>query len=638
MPRRTFLDYYEFLGDTVIMAAQALNAAADLERYREQLESNVGKLRRALQHWQAWETEYEALKEDFKELPSNAPQDDIARIAHDFQGRLIDEKEIGDILGLDKDSLRNAAQIVGVLDRRIDYVHKNVGTLAKQYDAAEMKLFNAVAIGQETYNEDGLPLAEINEELDEDDNVVVGSVSHPGKSKHTAVETLEKTGILKPQSSQGQDQSIDATSTAQVSAKVEDNATQLHNGSPGTRSKERKTVSFSEEVQTSPVNQSAPSTRPIELSPPSELRSVPGITRLAKGSFPNRSRVIEVDDNDMPIAVNAPIDPAIEPVIPPNESEEDARRRREMLQYSMSEVGAVVAHLDLEERGSDESEFSDENYDIDEDDAADYDYGSGISTDDDEDEDEHGLSTRSQITDSYRHKMEALKQKLDEQAFSNAGPRPPTRVAENRRESSGINSFKTDTATQNPALHSHSTTTNYYGADLAQRREVRFAPEIDVVSGVERHPPTKNAAPKSTASNAAPPMRDVVLERSSITPASSNDTNLARKQSRFKASQSAKSLASWQTPHPVAGNVLERIPMQGSGQAKAPSETDAEIMQKELGMEYVRQRNNMIHKQGGFLRDGIRKEDAEVDATDSIAAKPTKKMSRFLAARVHSPH
>lgn len=41
---------------------------ADLERYRLQLEDNVTRLRKSLQHWQLWEAEYEGLKEEIEGL------------------------------------------------------------------------------------------------------------------------------------------------------------------------------------------------------------------------------------------------------------------------------------------------------------------------------------------------------------------------------------------------------------------------------------------------------------------------------------------------------------------------------------------------------------------------------------------
>ena len=40
----------------------------DLERHRLQLEKNISKLQKSLQHWQTWEAEYEGLKEEISGL------------------------------------------------------------------------------------------------------------------------------------------------------------------------------------------------------------------------------------------------------------------------------------------------------------------------------------------------------------------------------------------------------------------------------------------------------------------------------------------------------------------------------------------------------------------------------------------
>ena len=64
-------------------------------------------------------------------------------------------------------------QILDTLDRRLDYVGQNIRTLTKQHDTASSKYLalNAVVDAQPR-DEDGLPLKEITEELDEDDSVV----------------------------------------------------------------------------------------------------------------------------------------------------------------------------------------------------------------------------------------------------------------------------------------------------------------------------------------------------------------------------------------------------------------------------------------------------------------------------------
>ncbi len=56
------------------MTGTVRDSFADLERQRLQLEQNVTKLRASLQHWQAWEIEYEGMKEDILELADNPSQ------------------------------------------------------------------------------------------------------------------------------------------------------------------------------------------------------------------------------------------------------------------------------------------------------------------------------------------------------------------------------------------------------------------------------------------------------------------------------------------------------------------------------------------------------------------------------------
>lgn len=82
---------------------------AQLETRRLELEENVAKLRKSLQHWRTWDAEYEGLKEElssgvnvqsetdcvsdlyhgFKNLIANSMQ---ARISERFGGELVNEK------------------------------------------------------------------------------------------------------------------------------------------------------------------------------------------------------------------------------------------------------------------------------------------------------------------------------------------------------------------------------------------------------------------------------------------------------------------------------------------------------------------------------------------------------------------
>ena len=59
---------------------EAKDNFVDLERLRSQLEENVSKLRKSLQHWQIWEAEYEGLKEEIQGLDD---QHNRAELVHE---------------------------------------------------------------------------------------------------------------------------------------------------------------------------------------------------------------------------------------------------------------------------------------------------------------------------------------------------------------------------------------------------------------------------------------------------------------------------------------------------------------------------------------------------------------------------
>lgn len=98
--------------------------------------------------------------------------------------------EIEALLGQDKQPQRSATQVIALISRRIECklhinienngylihaadVHKNVETLQKQTDAAEEQLASvSFVIQPEATTEEGLPVTEIYEELDEDGNVI----------------------------------------------------------------------------------------------------------------------------------------------------------------------------------------------------------------------------------------------------------------------------------------------------------------------------------------------------------------------------------------------------------------------------------------------------------------------------------
>ncbi len=166
----------------------------DLERHRQLLEENVEKLKNSLQQWQLWEAEYEALKEEVTSLPAPVSQKDLARIRRDFDGQFVNKKEVAEVFG--RIDLKSAEQIVNVLSRRVDYVTKNVETLEKQVQAAENKLAAATVISQpDVRDEDGQPITDIIEQLDEEDNVLSYRLQTPSNTQPQILEALQKAGI-----------------------------------------------------------------------------------------------------------------------------------------------------------------------------------------------------------------------------------------------------------------------------------------------------------------------------------------------------------------------------------------------------------------------------------------------------------
>ena len=152
----------------------------DLEKRRVQLEENVAKLQASLRHWQAWEIEYEGMKEEALELGDDHTNADLERLAEDSEipfGKaneiLLTAREKSLILRTDKGALRSKDQILSLLSRRTDYVQQNIKTVISLLRAAEGKLAASTILSQpEVLNEEGLPLTEIHEELDEDGNVI----------------------------------------------------------------------------------------------------------------------------------------------------------------------------------------------------------------------------------------------------------------------------------------------------------------------------------------------------------------------------------------------------------------------------------------------------------------------------------
>jgi len=394
-----------------------------LEQQRQALEENLLKLRQSLKYWQTFEAEYEGLKEEIEADPAAVDSEPgLTHLSKTYDGELVDEKVIRELAGIDKDSPRSPRQIVRDIERRQEYVQKNLETIQRRFFEAEAKLeeFDFAATRD---SNTGLPLTEIHEELDDDDNVISSRLSQPTSEQANLVESLKKAGLtdddlrevsedkvkepLKSAITYASPPITPVPTTLSGKSTIEPPIT---NGDPPHEdgiperpqirkksvsftadTKEppeivrldsddgQKSVSFADKVAVAPAA-SLPDTRTVQFSPTVEeipaqplVTTSPQITAEAgaqsdvqkdlRASFKPGEKVIELNDDDEPVAEHI--------VLPENESEEDAQTRREMLDYHLNEVGHVVAQIDLDEAhadGYDDDDDEDDEDDEDDDD------------------------------------------------------------------------------------------------------------------------------------------------------------------------------------------------------------------------------------------------------------------------------
>ncbi|KIN02308.1 hypothetical protein OIDMADRAFT_41430 [Oidiodendron maius Zn] len=541
----------------------------DLERHRQLLEENIEKLRKSLRHWQTWEAEYEGLKEEIlaADPPPNRRQ--LVTLAHGYEAELVKRKEVDDILGVET---RDAAQVVNILDRRIDYVEQNVRTVQKQIEAAENKLAAATIVSTpDAMNEDGLPLTEIVEELDEEGNIVSSHTTTPGSAKPQLLDVLKKAGVEIPKTP-----GSELTSAKKPTSKY-DGAKEV---SPEVVKSTKKGVKFTEDTKSG-------SERTISQS----AKRLEEIMKEAKKSEEN---------------------PAEPPIIPASESAEDAALRRDMIQYGLQEVGAVVAELNIE----DGSDWSDEEYE-----------DAESSTDD---EDEFGRSRARRVDDDLRQRMIALEERLGVRMMENIGKR----ASDYDVVQEGIGRI---TVNGKP--------------DSRAKNSVRFSENLDV-SPVP-NPPPATPAPISNLPISTP-VSDIV-ERTA--PTESNTPAAKKRASRFKseraetptllngpptvpstnsltqfikftpAQEQRRTVPSGPEGATLASTVIERdLPLDS---AQAPDELDPDLLHQEVATEYHKMRNRMIQRQGGFMKE---EESVTIPFTEEEGG--PKKLSRFKAARL----
>ncbi|ORY17429.1 Prefoldin subunit-domain-containing protein [Clohesyomyces aquaticus] len=595
-------------------AGSGTDVMANLERHRLQLEENAAKLRQALKHWRTWELEYEMLKEELQNAKSPSPSD-MVEIGRTLGGHLVNAKEVEELLGNDKQPRRSATQVVEMISRRVDYVQQNVATVEKQLQTAEKKLEAAsVLLEPDIENEEGLPLMDIQEELDEEGNVISSNVLQPGKAAPEIVETLRKAGLKDvgqsstTVSESAAEKTASKTTAATTNGTAEAASTENQNtpssGATASAPTPKKSVSFSKDTKTNP---------PIENAP--GLATTGYDEDLAAYTFNKGNKVIEVDDNDMEVVSY--------PIVPKDESPEDARLRREMLQYSLDEVGQVVAEIDLD--GPAEYDY---------DDYEDEDYESDLDEDEIEEEDQYGRSTRPMLTEEYKQQMMELEKKLNAKMMENIGPRPDLHpLAEYADDARKLVVKKDARDEEEPPSQ-----------DSKPKKGVRFAEDLDVSPAP---PPAVEQIGDTPIAPHKPTMADTIIERSGPAPIPPSPTSSKpTKVSRFKSTRSSHPqsgpkmvpapdffnepppMPTGPPGRPLSDAVVEHPP--NVSNIQPPDELDPALIDREVQTEYHKMRNKMIQQQGGFLPS---EEDTHNPLMEEVDGK-VKKVSRFRAARL----
>ncbi|KAH8700240.1 Prefoldin subunit-domain-containing protein [Talaromyces proteolyticus] len=603
--------------------AAAKDSLAGIERQRLELEENVRKLRQSLYDWRIREAEYDELKEGVESLGQDCTKDDILQLGKHFEGIVVDEKEVKALVGEYTAIVRSRDHVIQQISRRLDYVKQNISTLERRLESVEANLDKILSVERPGPNaaEERYAVTEIFEELDEDGNVISSKLSAPGDRTPDIIEVLKKAGVEVPQDS---------------------------------KDKQASTVDQIEEVNNQQKDQ-ASQIRDTMNSEPAESKVVHDTVD---------SKNIESDDSDP----ESPIAEVDEPV-------EDARLRREMLEYSFHEVGKVVAELEMDEEGSDFS-YDDNDYDDDE-------LG-------DEEEDEHGRTTTRVLSEEYHQQMKELQKKLEAGGFVNLGPakNPPAETIEANEKPSNMKAVsvkKEDNDETKPA-------------PKKVKKKVAFANELDIAHEPTPIPPPPKAERKiEPVKPETTPLSESVVERKS-SKSEANGTSAPsgtapKKTSRFKSARNggfptpgdSSSLGLGMKPstvkrtdipstpsplplfpatpkepkpfsQPIVANDIfanptptmrgEPRPPEGKTLADnlverpainkdnilppEPDDIDEDIHRKEVASEFYRLRNRKIQQKGGFLNEDDGNELYELDENDQ----PKKRVSKFKAARV----
>ncbi|KAI1974420.1 hypothetical protein LOZ51_000586 [Ophidiomyces ophidiicola] len=455
--------------------------------------------------------------------------------------------------------------------------------------------------------EEGLPIVEIVEELDDEDKVISGCTTTPGKSAEQILKILKDAGV---EDDPNTDTRGVAGSAKNGKAQSPEKINQVPVKSTTNANQERKTVDQS-------VKQAAG-------------RQVMGFGTNSVGESAQAKSGL---DGDIPVTE---ID----------ESPEDAALRREFLQYSLEEVGAVVAELELDESAS-EFSISDEEYDQ---------YSLSDEDDEDEDEDEYGRTTRRVISDDYHQQMRQLEERLNAKMLHNIGPDPGALPLDLQQK-----------------LEQPGSSPKAVKVKGAKKKKVSFADELDIAPDSSSAISTTVAAekPSKTEIIESSAIQNVILEHKGAPEAVTAESTRQRKASRFKTSRTGKQevISNPTIPNPrkrahpspntlplfpakpldpkpfsqpikdsenisnsdaVVDKLVEREVDQSCPTSPDPDDFDEALLKREMATTFYTLRNRKIQQEGGFMRE----DESGIVPLDDESQEAPKRISRFKSARV----
>lgn len=637
-----------------------------VEQQRQELEANISKLRKSLQHWQTWEIEYDGLREEIASLPPGSNKKDILAVAKDFGARLVDEKELESIVGGDRGPLREQSQIVSLLTKRVDYVSRNARTLENLVSDAQRKR-RALSLAEAAdFEEDAaLPLAEIVEEMDDKGNVVSSRVETPGSAAPQLADVLKKAGV------------DDMAEPDDIRSNSEDSIRNAKSSEPKPTAEMTRPPSESPLEVLGTVKEanaqkfSELTTDAIELG--EVLRDDESHSKQEGRSFSDSSKVDNPLRSKMPVSQcktdARPIAAESEDygkretnvsentAVCADDTPEEAALRSEMVQYGLGEVGAIVAELDLEDGGSDATSGDDE---------ADFSFDSDF--DEDDSEDETGMAKRPALSRKYLAKMKMLETKHGIKAMQNLGPDAsnlPTDVQKTLENPSAIQAASDATLDRDKEAAQVARAGPKQPKKVSDKpqKRVSFAQDLDIA--LEKRPESKirkrsNVRPERL--NLVEPIADQIVEHQ--TPTTSADGAQAatpateRSPSRFKIAREATPQTPLLPPSPTSralpGSSVDGTADSMSAPPKThshivierdiitnpkppdPDDIDDGIHHQEIASEYHKLRNRMIQRQGGFVGSGEAENyDEELRPLPMIDEDgKEKKISRFRAARL----